>query len=175
MTLPAWLTWNLVRRLLPYIGIALALLALWRWHDGKVEAAFEAGAVKQAAADLKAIERAEKAATARQAAIIAARVKSATAINERTTDALEKRNAALARSYDDLRMRWAAYRANQGGPGNSDATAVSGSPASVACAPAAGFVPVETAIAPSEAADRYAAQLNGWIDWYEANKAAWPK
>lgn len=168
---------TLLKRFWPYIAAALAVLALVWWFNSRLDAAYERGKTEQAAADTLAFRAAQDAATERQAALIAKTEAKAAAINERTTDALEKRNTQLARSYDDLRLRWKAYRANQGGAGDGQSASVPGGTATAVAAScrAEGWVDFDTAAAASEAADLNAAQVNGWIDWYLAQREAWPK
>jgi hypothetical protein len=165
------------KRYWPYIAGALAAVALVLWFNHKIDAAYDRGKTEQAAADTEAFRAAQDAATERQAALIAKTEAKGAAINKETTDALEKRNAVLARNYADLRRLWAAHKAHSGSAGDGDTTAVPGSAAAALAAScrAEGWVDFDTAAAASEAADLNAAQVNAWIDWYLAQKAAWPK
>lgn len=105
--LPAWLTWNLVRRLLPYIGIALALFALWRWHDGKVDAAFKAGVTTERTAWEKE--------AARLRAIAASEAQERAAAVLRADTAEAARRAALARKMAPIIEKVTVYEKSDAG------------------------------------------------------------
>lgn len=159
------------------LAVALALFLLWRWHDGKVDAAFTAGATEQAKADRKAVAAAERAATKAQADLKARTAATSAAISKGTDNALQKDNARLARSYDDLRMRWAAYRADQGGTGQggpAGATSAAGVTDDAYCT-AQGWVSFDTAATAAQAADEAIAKDDAWRQWWAAQQEAWPK
>ena len=164
------------RGMLYAIGAALVLLMVWRWHDAKVDAAFVAGATAQAATDKTRFEAAAVAAAKAQAALIANLAARQSRISKGTEHALVVRHDDLARRYDDLRLRWAAYRSGQGSAGNNGATAVPGAAGGVddaGCA-AAGWVSFDIAAAAAEAADRAIAKDDAWIAWASAQVDAWP-
>jgi hypothetical protein len=178
MTIPAWLTWPLVRRVLPFVAAALAIWLAWQWHTGKVESAAKAAAATQLADDRAAFQRAAEAARVKQAKVVAASVAKVEAINERTTHDLQKRTDRIARSYDDLRLRWEKHRAaHPGGTGNDRAAGLSSATASLdaaACA-AEGWVSFDVASAAAEAADQAIKKDDAWIAWAMEQQAAWPK
>jgi type II secretory pathway pseudopilin PulG len=163
------------------LAIIAAVVAVWWWHSSTVDKAREAGrkagAQAQAEADARAYTEAAIAAADAQQAIITSLKTKQTGINERTTNALEKRHADLARNYDDLRLRWAAYRADQGSAGRGEAAAVPRTAASfdaAACA-AEGWVSLDVAATAAEAADRAIAKDDAWIAWVNEARAAWPR
>lgn len=172
--------WAALRRIpLPiwYIGMALLLgMMVWRWHSGAVHEAFVKGGIEQLAVDEKRFRQASLAAERQQEAVRSALKRRQLAISKGTDDALLAKHADLARRYDDLRLRWAAYRADQGGPGESGTIALPGA-ASVAddaaCA-ARGWVSFDTAAAAAEAADTAIARDDAWRAWVTAQAAAWP-
>ena len=166
---PPWL-WRV-------LAILAAVAAVWWWHSSEVEKAAKAAAATQLAADRAAYQRAAEAARVKQAQLVAASVAKVEAINERTTNDLKKRTDRLARSYDDLRLRWAAHRADQGQPRDGAAAGVPGATAgfdAAACA-AEGWVSFDVAAAAAEAADRAIAKDDAWIAWAMEQQAAWPR
>ncbi len=164
-------------------GWASALLAAglcagagWHWHAGRVRAAFTAGSQAQAEIDRTAYRTAAAAAAAAQHAKAVALAAHQSMLSKEATDALADHDAALARRYDDLRLRWAASRAAPRPPGDGRATALPGSAASTddaACA-ARGWVAFDAAAAAAHAADTAIARDDAWIDWAAAQVAAWP-
>ncbi|MFZ4110455.1 MAG: hypothetical protein ACOYKQ_08305, partial [Polymorphobacter sp.] len=92
-------------------------------------------------------------------------------------NALAPRLAAVGRRHDDLRLRWAATRADPGRSGAGGTTAVPATPAGAAdaaCA-AAGWVSFDTAVAAAAAADAAIAKDDAWREWVAAQAAAWPE
>jgi hypothetical protein len=173
--------WAALRRIpLPiwYIGMALLLgILVWRWHSVAVNEAFAKGGIEQLAVDEKRFRQASVAAEARQEAVRSALQRRQLAVSKGTDDALLAKHADLARRYDDLRLRWAAYRADQGSPGEGGATALPGAAAGAddaACA-AQGWVSFDTAAAAAEAADTAIARDDAWRAWVTAQAAAWPE
>nr|WP_310524281.1 hypothetical protein [Polymorphobacter sp.] len=159
------------------LGVVIVLLMLWRWHGGKVDAAFAAGSAAQAATDKARFEGAGLAAAQAQAALVASLAAKQSRISKGTEHALVARHDDLARRYDDLRLRWAAHRAGKGGAGNGGTTAVSeatGGTDDARCA-AEGWVSFDTAAAAAQAADRAIAKDDAWIAWVGAQARAWPE
>ena len=158
------------------LGVALALLGVWRWHDATVADARRDGARAQAVADRGRYEAAASAAAAEQHQRIAALAVRQSVISKGSDDALHIRHADLARRYDDLRLRWAAHRADQRGAGDDRATAVPGTAAGVddATCAARGWVSFDTAAAAAQAADTAIAKDDAWIEWAARQAAAWP-
>lgn len=156
---------------------AVALIfGLRVWFDTKVSAARREGAAEQARVDREAYAAAEGVATARQAALRAKVKARAEAISKETGDALDDRRADLARGYDDLRMRWAAYRADQGRAGDGGATGVASAAGAAddAYCKAQGWVSFDVAAAAAEAADAAIAKDDAWREWWTAQAEAWP-
>jgi hypothetical protein len=154
---------------------AIALLA--RWHGGKVAAAYAEGAVAQAQADDRRVRAASAAAEAAQNALRTQLAARQDKVTKGTDNALLAKTDDLARRYDDLRLRWAAYRADQGRAGESGAIAVSGTATGAddaACA-ANGWVSFDTAAAAAKAADTAIARDDAWRAWVTAQAAAWPE
>lgn len=167
--------------LLPYaIGGVVAIGAITGgviWHKSEVAEARRDGAAEQARVDRENFAKAETLATQRQAKAIADQKAKAQTISERTDDALQHRYTDLARSYDDLRLRWAAFRANQGRTGQGGAAGVAGAatiPDAAYCA-AQGWVSLDVAAAAAEAADTAIAKDDAWRAWWTAQDKAWPK
>lgn len=168
---------SLLIRFWPALAGVLVVLAVILWHKGEVSDAYKAGAVEQAAKDRQAVEAAEKAATAAQTALIDATRQKSADISKGTDNALQKRNADLARSYDDLRLRWEAYRADQGRAGQDGATALAsaaGVPDDAYC-PSQGWVSLDVAAAAAEAADTAIAKDDAWREWWLKQSEAWPE
>lgn len=168
---------GLPRPLLYGLAGALALLLLWRWHDGKVDAAFVAGGQAQAVVDRDRIAAASAAAVTAQRERIANLATRQARISKGTDDALDARADDLDRRHDDLRLRWAAYRADRRRAGEDRSTALSGTAASVddaACA-AEGWVAFDAAAAAAHAADAAIAKDDAWIAWAQAQGAVWPE
>jgi hypothetical protein len=167
--------------ILPYaIGGVVAIGAITSgviWHKGEVAEARRNGAAEQARVDREAFAKAETLATQRQAKAIADQKAKANLISERTDDALQHRYTDLARSYDDLRVRWATYRAGQGRAGHSPATGPAGAAAipDAAYCPSQGWVSLDVAAAAAEAADTAIAKDDAWREWWTAQEKAWPK
>ena len=156
---------------------AFATLLLLQWHHRRVDAAFAAGVRVQAASDSRRVAAAAATAAAVQAATVKALVARQDIVSKGASDALLRRNADLARRYDDLRLRWAAARADPGGTGEVRSIAVPGATAGAddtACA-AAGWVSFDTAAAAAEAADTAIAKDDAWIAWAAAQQAVWRK
>jgi len=152
------------------------LLLLWHWHERRIDAAYAGGATAQASIDRAQFEAATTAAGNAQHQIAVALAASQCRISKGSDDALLVRNADLARRYDDLRLRWAAYRAHPGGSGRGGATTVPGAAAiadNPACA-AAGWVSFDTAAAAAQAADTAIAKDDAWIAWAANQMAVWP-
>lgn len=160
--------------------VAMALLALLVglrvWFVHEVSTARREGAAEQARVDREAYAAAEGVATARQAALRAKVKARADAISKETSDALDDRRIDLARGYDDLRMRWAAYRADQGRAGQGGPTGLAGaaSVADDAYCKAQGWVSLHVATAAAEAADGAILKDDQWIEWQTNQMAAWP-
>ena len=166
----------LLKRFWPYMAGALLLGGVILWHKDKVSDAREAGRAEQAQIDAIAFQEAARRATEAQQAAIAKVKANSAAINKETTDALTKRNTDLARSYDDLRLRWAKAKADSSSADEGGATAVSDAAAGTidaACA-ARGWVDFGTAATLAEAADRATAKDDAWRAWWTAQEAAWP-
>jgi hypothetical protein len=163
------------------LAIGLAVWLAHGWYQGKLDQAFkdgqQQGAAAQALVDARAYtEAAIAAADAQQAVIDSLRAKQIK-INERTTDALKHEHAALSRSYDDLRLRWAEHRkAHPGGAREGGASAIPGAAAGfdAAYCAAEGWVSFDVAAAAAEAADKAIAKDDLWIDWALEQQAAWP-
>ncbi|WP_426165183.1 hypothetical protein [Sandarakinorhabdus sp. DWP1-3-1] len=157
-------------------GAAVLLLAL-AWHNHRLAGAYRQGAAEQALADRRRVAEAASAAAAAQDRLAAALAGRQSRISKGTTDALVAQNDDLARRYADLRLRWAAARADRGGPGGDATAAVSGAAAGVddaACA-AGGWVSFDTAAAAAQAADAAIAKDDAWIAWATAQAATWPE
>jgi hypothetical protein len=155
----------------------LVMLFVWRWHVAKVEAAFAQGGVVQSRLDEMRVRQAATAAQAAQQALKSALAKRQVAVSKGTNDALLAKASDLSRRRDDLRMRWAAYRADQGGTGEGRAADISGTAAGAddaACA-ASGWVSFDTAAAAALAADTAIARDDAWRSWVTAQAAAWPE
>jgi hypothetical protein len=166
---PRWV-WQLLAAL-------LVLLALWRWHEGRVAEAAREARTAQATADRAAYARASAAAAEAQAALVSRTASQQTRISKGTDDALRRQNDDLARRYDDLRLRWAAHRAAEGPASDVHPIALPNTAPGAAatdCA-AAGWVSFDTAAAAAEAADRAIAKDDAWIAWAAAQAEAWPK
>lgn len=154
---------------------ALALLA--HWHHVRVDAAYAAGGAAQASTDRERVAMASIAAERAQQALRSSLAARQANVSKGTDHALLAQNADLARRYDDLRLRWAAYRTDQGGAGDNRPTAVSG-PAGVADATACaarGWVSFDTAATAAQAADAAIARDDAWRAWVTAQAAAWPR
>jgi hypothetical protein len=166
----------LLKRFWPVLaGIAL-VIGLIVWHNGQVSAAFRKGASEQATADRKAYAAAETLAIEKQAKVVAAVKAKFAAINKDTTDALRSDTDDIARRYDALRLRWEAYRADQGRAGQGGATAVpdaAGSFDLASCA-AQGWVSFDVAATAAQAADTAIAKDDAWIKWAAEQEAEWP-
>jgi hypothetical protein len=159
------------------IAVALLLAGLALWHRGEIRAARADGARVQAASDAAQLRAAADRASADQRRIIAATAARQTRINKESDDALAPRLAAVGRRHDDLRLRWAAARADPGRPGAGGTTAVPTTPAGAAdtaCA-AAGWVSFDTAAAAAAAADAAIAKDDAWREWAAAQATAWPE
>ncbi len=159
------------------IAAAVALALVWHWHTGQVEVAFNDGGAAQAEADGAVVAQATARAEAMQRQVIASTVAKQFTITKGTDDALVARNAQLVRDYADLRMRWAAYRADQRGAseGAAGAAANAASIAGDAACKAKGWVDIDTAAAAAEAADVATARDDAWRAWWVAQVAAWPQ
>jgi hypothetical protein len=161
-----------------YIVAAIAVLLLVaRWHHSRVDAAYTAGGAAQASVDRAAVAKAAFAANAAQQALRTSLAARQEKVSKGTDHALLAQNADLARRYDDLRLRWAAYRTDQRGAGDGRAIAVP-RPAGIVDGPdcpAAGWVSFDTAAAAAQAADEAIARDDAWRAWVVAQAAAWPK
>lgn len=158
------------------LAVALALLALARWHGRAVDRAFTSGVQQQAAADRAAVLAATAAATRAAQDRNAALGRAQAAISRESDDELGKARTAVVRRRDDLRLRWAAARTAAGG-GNAIAAAALPGAATVAldtACPAAGWVAFDTAAAAAAAADEATAKDDAWIAWVTAQRDAWP-
>lgn len=158
-------------------AMALLLTGLALWHRGEIRAARADGARVQATSDAAQLRAAADRASADQRRIIAATAARQSKISKESDDALAPRLAAVGRRRDDLRLRWAAARANSGRPGAGGAIAVPATPAGAAdtaCA-AAGWVSFDTAVAAAAAADAAIAKDDAWREWVMAQAAAWPE
>lgn len=155
----------------------LVILLAWRWHLGKVEAAFVAGASEQARLDEGQVREAMAAAVLAQRTLKSTLEKQQASISKGTKDALLAKQGDLVRRYDDLRLRWAAHRADQGRAGQDGAAGLSdsaGGADDAACA-AAGWVSFDTAAAAAQAADTAIARDDAWRHWVTAQAEAWPE
>jgi hypothetical protein len=151
-------------------------LVIWHWHGGAVAAAYARGSAEQRQIDEARVRQASAAAEAGQNALRAALKQRQVEFTKGTNDALLAKHDDLARRYDDLRLRWAAYRADQGRAGEGRATAVPGAAAGLddaACA-ATGWVSFDAAAAAAQAADTAIARDDAWRAWVTAQRAAWP-
>ena len=174
---PAGAALGRIPRPIWYIFAGVVALALvWHWHGRKVDDAYASGARAQAGADRQRLDAASLAAATAQSTLVAALGARQSRISKGTDDALVARNADLARRYDDLGLRWAAYRADPGASGQDRATGVPGTPAGVgdATCATAGWVSFDTAAAAAEAADTAIARDDAWRAWAAAQAAAWP-
>jgi hypothetical protein len=173
-----WAAFRRVPMPIWYIGLTLLVgILVWRWHLGVVREAFVKGGIEQLAVDAQRFRQASVAAETQQEAVRSALKRRQAAVSKGTDDALLAKHADLARRYDDLRLRWAAYRADQGRTGEGGAAAVPGSapgPDDAACA-ARGWVSFDTAAAAAEAADTAIARDDAWRAWVTAQAAAWPE
>ncbi|GGE20516.1 hypothetical protein GCM10011529_28980 [Polymorphobacter glacialis] len=163
---------GLPRPLLYLLGGVLAAALVWRWHGSQISAAFAAGGRAQLAADTQRFAAAGAAAASAQAAVAAKLAVRQSEISKGAGDALAQRSDDLDRGYDDLRLRWAAYRRDAGTRG---ATAVSGAAGGVddkACT-AGGWVSFDIAAAAAEAADLAIAKDDAWIAWVGAQEREW--
>jgi hypothetical protein len=158
------------------LAVAALILGLRVWHQGEVSAARREGAAEQAAVDRRDFARAETVATERQAAMRFQTAAKAATISKGSHDALQRRYTDLASSYDDLRLRWAAHRADQGGAGASGAAGPAGAARGVddAACKAAGWVSLDVASAAAQAADEAIAKDDAWRAWWKAQAEAWP-
>lgn len=170
----------LVRGIPRSVGLALlaglALLSAWAWHDHRVAAAARKGAQDQQVADRARVAAASAAAAAAQTRLAAMLASKQARISKGTDDALIQKNTDMANRYADLRLRWAADRADHRRPGADAAVAVpaaTGDAVDAACA-ARGWVSFDTAAAAAEAADTAIAKDDAWIAWAAAQQAAWP-
>jgi hypothetical protein len=169
------LVWSALKRL-PR-GVWLALAALWRWHSHQVHAARAAGAAAQKAADQAAYQQAATAAAAAQHRLVTQLAAAQARISQGTANDLDKANADLARRYDDLRLRWAAVRADPRGAGGAGAAALpdTAGPADLAACAAQGWVDFDTAAAAAHAADEAIGKDDAWRQWVSEQAAAWPR
>jgi hypothetical protein len=160
-----------------YMVLILTLGAVaWRWHVSTVNDAYVRGGLQQQAIDEQRVRQASVAAAQQQETLRSALRARQVAISKGTDNALLAKHDDLARRYDDLRLRWAAYRADQSRTGEGGAAAVPGSapgPDDAACA-AEGWVSFDTAAAAAEAADTAIARDDAWRAWVTAQAAAWP-
>jgi hypothetical protein len=158
-------------------ALALLLAGLALWHRGEVRSARVEGARAQAATDAAQVAGAAAQAAAAQRRVIAATAARQTKITKESDDALAARLADLGRRHDDLRLRWAAARADPGRPGAGGAITLSESPpgaADAACT-ARGWVSFDTAAAAAAAADAAIAKDDAWREWVVAQAEAWPE
>ena len=158
-------------------AMALLLAGLALWHRGEIRAARADGARAQAASTAAQLRAAADRASADQRRIIAATAARQIRISKESENALAPRLAAVGRRHDDLRLRWAAARADFGRPGAGGATAVPATPAGAADAAcsAGGWVSFDTAVAAAAAADTAIAKDDAWREWVAAQAAAWPE
>lgn len=159
------------------LAVMLLALVAWRWHAGQVESAYRLGGIDQSRIDEQLVRQASAAAEAGQNALRTAVKSRQVKVTKGTDDALLAKHTDLARRYDDLRLRWAAHRADQGGSGERGATAVPGAAAGIddaACA-ARGWVSFDTATAAAQAADTAIARDDAWRAWVTTQAAAWPE
>ncbi len=169
---PSWAAWLIA------IAVPLAMLggALW-WHGGQVETIKALARAEQAEVDRKAVVAAEARAARAQQQLIDTMRQTQTTINDEVTRALDHARDDIARHAGDDRLRWAEARADLGRASAAEAAAISaGQPGAVdAACRARGWVAFDAASTAAQAADSYAAQVNGWIDWWTRQEAAWPK
>ncbi len=157
-------------------GAGVLLLAL-AWHNHRLGIAYRQGAAEQARIDSRRVAAAASAAAAAQDRLAAELAGRQSRISKGTTDALVAQTDDLACRYADLRLRWAADRADRGDAGGGAAIAVPGAAAGAddaACA-AGGWVSFDTAAAAAEAADTAIAKDDAWIAWAARQAAAWPE
>ena len=172
---------GLLGRILRLIWLSIAAVAalalLVRWHHARVDSAYSAGGAAQASADRERMSMAGIAAERAQQALRASLAARQANVSKGTDHALLAQNADLSRRYSDLRLRWAAYRADQGSAGDDRPTAVPGTAGVVdaaACA-ASGWVSFDIAATAAQAADAAIARDDAWRAWVTAQAAAWPK
>ena len=161
-----------------WIALALAGGACFavHWQHAQVSRAHADGAAAQMRADAARTRAAADAAARAQHARVAAAAARQAEISKGTTDALTHDRDDLARRYDALRLRWAAYRADPGTSGDGRTVALSRPAAGAddaACA-ARGWVAFDSAAAAALAADAAIAKDDAWIAWAAAQAAAWP-
>lgn len=164
---PAWII---------LLTVAVILMG-GRWHVRKVEAAFLQGGVEQARLDEERVRQAAIDAETAQRALKSALAARQVAISKGTNDALLATADDLSRRYDDLRLRWAAHRADKGGTGEDRAAGIPGAAPGAddaACA-ARGWVFFDTAAAAAQAADTAIARDDAWRAWVTTQAAAWPQ
>lgn len=169
---PRW-AWGALAAVVLLGGLIIGLRV---WHDGEVRAARREGAAEQARVDREAYAEAEGVATARQAAIKTKTAAKAATISKGSDDALQRRYTDLARSYDALRLSWAAHRADQGRAGEGGAAGLAsaaGEPDDAYCK-AQGWVSFDVAAAAAEAADTAIAKDDAWRAWWREQATAWP-
>jgi hypothetical protein len=173
--------WLQVQRLPRAVWAAAALVLLFTtlalWQRGQVRSARLEGARAQATADAARMRSAADRAVADQRRIIAASTAAQNRISKESENALAPRLAAIGRRHDDLRLRWAAARADSGRAGAGRAIEVSAAAGGVvdAACPAAGWVSFDTAAAAAAAADAAIAKDDAWRAWVMAQAAAWPE
>jgi len=158
-------------------ALVLLVLALALWQREQVRSARLEGARAQAGVDAARLRSAADRAAADQRRIIDASVAVQSRISKESDDALAPRLAAIGRRHDDLRLRWAAARADPGRPGAGGTTAIpvaATGAVDAACA-AAGWVSFDTAAAAAAAADAAIAKDDAWREWVMAQAAAWPQ
>jgi hypothetical protein len=167
----------ILRRWWPALVAALAVIGLIWWHNGEVADARKQGAAEQRRVDHEVVTAAQEAAAKAQAALVDKTATKAADISKGTDNALQRRYTDLARSYDDLRLRWKAHRADQSRAGQGGATGLAsatGVPDDTYCS-AQGWVSLDVAAAAAEAADTAIAKDDAWRGWYESQAAAWPR
>lgn len=166
-----------LKRYWPILAGIMLVVGLVVWHNAEVSKARREGAIAQATADREAYTKAETAATKRQLDLKAKTAAKAETISKGTDDALQHRYTDLARGYDDLRLRWEAYRADQGrtGQGGPAGPTSAASVSDGTYCPSQGWVSLDVASAAAEAADTAIAKDDAWRAWYEAQAEAWPK
>ena len=164
----------LLRRFWPALAVVLLLGAVWMWGERRESAGYSRGTIEQAEKDRKKFEAAEKAATAAQQALIDATAANAAKISKRTEDALIQDRDAIARSYDDLRLRWAAYKGRAGRDASTGPAGSAAVPDDAYCA-AQGWVSLDVAATAAQAADTAIAKDDAWRAWWQEQEAAWPR
>jgi hypothetical protein len=168
--------WPIVKRLLPFVGVALIALAVWHWYSDKVAAAYERGSNEQNAADGRAVTRAFIAATAEQHATVIAAVAKSDAISKEKAHDLASDTSDTDRAAAAIGMRHDARQAALSAAGNGGAVALPGAGpvADEAACATEGGLPFNAALALATDAEHDADTLRALQGWVRDQAAAWP-